>query len=173
MRNGPMPTLMSLNPSLRRQWEDDERYEPTLHRQLAEVRALRKAAGQLTDAEQRHWCGEFKHIIETHGNSILRTEAVHTLAAFSVPEANEPLQIALRDTDATVRIAACRAWGGRPGREPMEHLAQILGGDADLDVRIAAARELGQFPDPYAYQALGLALEPTEDPALNIELLSR
>jgi len=174
--NGPVPYLMSLNPKLRRQWEEDERYQPTLHRQLAEVRALRDAESLLSEAEQRHWCGEFKYILEHHENPILRAEAVKTLAVFSVAEANESLQIAMNDADADVRIAACAAWGTRTGQEAMEQLAQALRADADLDVRIAAARELGHFDDRYVHRALGLALEPREDPALQyraVESLKR
>lgn len=163
--DGPMPYITSLNPRMREQWEADEVYKPTLHRQLAEVDALRAAAKGLSAEQQQHWCGELEHILKTHENSLLRAACVDTLAEFSVPESQEGLRIAVKDQDATVRRAACRAWGKRGGQEAMERLAEALGSDTDPDVRIEAARELGQFADPLAYQALGLALQD-EDPAL-------
>jgi HEAT repeat protein len=163
--DGPVPYLASLNPRLRRQWEADELYRPTLHRQLAEVAALRASARGLTREQQRHWSGEMAHIIETHDHPLLRSEAVTTLAVLSVPESHEGLRIAARDPDSTVRIDACRAWGVKGGQEAMEQLAELLGNDTDVDVRITAARELARFSDPLAYQSLGLALDD-DDPAL-------
>jgi hypothetical protein len=173
--DGPVPYLVSLNPKRRQQWEADEMYQPTLHRQLAEVEALREGAEALSADQQRHWSGELQHIIETHDNALLRGAAVDTLAEFSVTESKEGLRIALKDSDSTVRRAACSAWGKRGDREAVERLSETLGSDTDPDVRISAARELGRFQDPVAYQALSLALEDT-DPALryrSIESLRR
>ncbi|MHB8863575.1 MAG: HEAT repeat domain-containing protein [Pirellulaceae bacterium] len=157
--DGPVPYLMALNPTMRRQWAADEAYAPTLHRQLAEVEALRGSAKTLSAEQQVHWCGELQHIISTHSNPLLRAACVETLVLFSVPESSEGLRLALQDTDATVRQAACRAWGSRGGQEAMELLAERLGSDSQKDVKLAAARELGRFSDPVAYQALGLALQ--------------
>jgi len=170
-----MPYLMSLNPNMRRQWEADEMYQPTLHRQLAEVEALRESADGLSDVQQRHWSGELNHILKTHQNPLLRAAAVDTLAEFSVPESDEALRLALKDGDSTVRRAACAAWGKRGNKEAVRLLSEVLGSDTDVDVRIEAARELGQFKDPMAYQALGLALR-AKDPALQyraVESLKR
>jgi hypothetical protein len=157
--DGPVPYLMSLNPSMRRQWAADEAYKPTLHRQLAEVKTLRASANTLSPEQQVHWCGELQHIISTHSNPLLRVACVETLVEFSAPESSEGLQLALKDSDATVRKAACKAWGQRGGQQAMELLAERLGSDSDTDVKLAAARELGQFSDPIAYQALGLAIQ--------------
>ncbi len=173
--DGPVPYLVSLNPKMREQWRADEAYQPTLHRQLAEVQALRTSVRSLSLEQQRHWSGELKYILETHDNPLLRTASVETLAAFSVPESNEGLRIALKDKDSSVRTVACRVWGTRGDKEAVERLSEVLGSDSDLDVRIAAARELGRFPDPMAYQALGLALQD-RDPALQyraVESLKR
>jgi hypothetical protein len=163
--DGPMPYLMSLNPTMRRQWEADEAFAPTLHRQLAEVQTVRESTKSLSPEQQVHWSGELEHIIRTHSNPLLRGECVTTLEGFSVPESNAGLRQGMQDGDATVRIAACKAWGKRGGQEGMEILAERLGSDSDPDVKLAAARELGQFSDPIAYQALGLAIQGG-DPAL-------
>jgi HEAT repeat protein len=157
--DGPVPYLMSLNPSMRRQWAADEAFKPTLHRQLAEVETLRENAKTLSPEQQVHWCGELQHIIGTHANPLLRAACVKTLAEFSIPESSEGLRLALKDADPTVRQCACRAWGKRGGHEAMELLADRLGSDTDVDVKLSAARELGQFSDPIAYQALGLAIQ--------------
>ncbi len=73
--DGPVPFVMSLNPSMRRQWAADEAYKPTLHRQLAEVETLRDSARTLSPEQQVHWCGELQHIISTHDNPLLRARA--------------------------------------------------------------------------------------------------
>ena len=163
--DGPVPYFVSLNPKMREQWRADEAYAPTLHRQLAEVDALRTGAAGLSPAQQTHWSGELKHILETQENPLLRAASVDALAEFTVPESNEGLRLASKDSDSTVRLAACRAWGIHGGEEAVEHLAETLGSDSDTDVRIAAASELGKFKQPMAYQALGLALQD-KDPAL-------
>ncbi|MCU0958839.1 MAG: HEAT repeat domain-containing protein [Pirellulaceae bacterium] len=163
--DGPIPYMMAMNPSMRRQWEADEAYQPTLHRQLAEVEALRAQAPRLSEEQQRHWSGELTHILQSHANPLLRAASVDTLAELTVPESNEGLRLAMKDADATVRIAACRAWGSRGGQQGLELLADVLGSDTEMDVRLAAARELGRFADPVAYQALGLALQ-TDNAAL-------
>jgi hypothetical protein len=163
--DGPIPYMMALNPSMRRQWEADEAYRPTLHRQLAEVEALRAQARHLPEEQQRHWSGELTFILQSQANPLLRAACVETLAELTVPESNDGLRLAMKDADATVRVAACRAWGSRGGQQGAELLAEVLGSDADIDVRMAAARELGHFSDAVAYQALGLALQ-TDNPAL-------
>jgi hypothetical protein len=163
--NGPMPYFMAMSPTIRNQWEADEVYAPTLHRQLAEVKAVEASGSTLSPEQQRHWCDEFKHILAANSNPVLRAACVEALAKFTVPETNEPLKLAIKDGDATVRIAACQAWGKRSGQDAVETLAATLGGDADMDVRLAAARELRRFPERAAYEALGLALEEN-DPAL-------
>ncbi|MBM4088500.1 MAG: HEAT repeat domain-containing protein [Planctomycetes bacterium] len=163
--NGPLPYLTAMNPSMRRQWEADEQYQPTLHRQLAEVDELRDGAARLSEGEQRHWAGEMKYIVETHDSPQLRAAAVQALAAFTVPQAADGLRVAVKDGDPLVRIAACKAWGQRASRESPERLAEVLGSDSDVDVRIVAARELGRFNQPLAFQALGLALND-KDPSL-------
>jgi HEAT repeat protein len=106
-----------------------------------------------------------QHILQNHSNPLLRTEAVETLSVLSTPTAADVLQIANRDDDAGVRMAACRAWGKRGDKKGVAALAQILGSDTDVDVRITAARELADFSDPIAYQALGLAIDE-DNPAL-------
>jgi len=161
---------MALNPSMRSQWEADEAYQPTLHRQLAELEPVRTNVTRMSAEQQAHWCGELQHIVQSHSNPVLRAACVNTLARFSIPAANEPLTLAMKDADSAVRIAACRAWGQRGGKEGTQLLAATLGSDSDMDVRLAAARELRRFSDPIAYEALGLALQEN-DPALQYRAL--
>ncbi len=163
--DGPLFYVVSLSPSRRQEWAADERYEPTLHRQLDEVHSVRDTAGSMTVAEQKHWAHEMKYLLETQQSPLLRAAAVDALAELAVPEADSGLALALKDKDPTVRIAACRAWAQHGGKQAIEHLAEMLGSDTNLDVRLAAAKALGRFKDPTAYEALGLALDDS-DPAL-------
>jgi hypothetical protein len=163
--DGPMPTINSMNPLRQTQWEADEQYQATLHRQLDEIAALQEAAPDMSGERQVHWSQEMAYILQHSDNILLRRGAVKVLAEFSVPQAAEGLRIAQHDRDAAVRVATCEAWGKRVGDESVEQLAEILGSDTDLDVRLAAARELGRFEDPSAISALGLALDDP-DPAL-------
>ena len=157
--NGPLPYLTAMNPSMRRQWEADEQYQPTLHRQLAEVDELRDGAARLSEGEQRHWAGEMKYIVETHDSPQLRAAAVQVLAAFTVPQAADGLRIAVKDGDSLVRIAACKAWGQRASRESPERLAEVLGSDSDVDVRIVAVRRIGPFQPAARLPGVGAGIE--------------
>jgi HEAT repeat protein len=157
--------MTSMNPFRRQEWQLDEAYQPTFHRQQEEMAEVRKLASRMSSSDQDHWAGEMEHILRTHNNPLLRAEAVKTLAALSTPSADRALQLAGEDDDANVRIAACRAWGQRGGKDSVAALARILGSDTDLDVRITCAGELAAFSDPVAYRALGLAIDE-DNPAL-------
>jgi len=163
--DGPLPYFASLSPWRRQEWLADEQYEPTLHRQLDEIRAVRDTAAAMTAAEQTHWAGEMKYLLQTQQTPLMRETAVAALAALAVPEADDGLRLASKDKDASVRVAACRAWARHGGKEALQQLAETLGSDTDLDVRLAAARALGRFHEPAAFEALGLALDDP-DPAL-------
>jgi len=163
----PLYPVHRLNPWVWEQWQADEQYAPTLHRQLDEVADVRDRAASMSGPQQVHWAGEFRYILEHHRQPLLREAVVDALAEFAVPQADEALKVANRDEDSVVRIAACAAWGMRPAADGVPQLTEMLGRDTDLDVRLAAAREIGRFRSPEAIHALGLALgEPNVDPAL-------
>lgn len=163
--DGPAPYVLSMSPWHRQEWLADEEYEPTQHRQLDEIRAVRDSAASMNIAEQTHWAQEMTYLLQSQQSSLMRSAAVDTLAVLAVPQADQGLAMALKDKESSVRIAGCRAWAQRGGEQAIGRLAEILGSDTDLDVRLAAARGLGRFREPAAYEALGLALDDP-DPAL-------
>jgi HEAT repeat protein len=154
----------------KKQWSEDEKYGPTLHTRLEELSSLREGADMLNDVEKERVASELSRALADDPCSIYRAEAVRTLGALGTPAATEGLQRALGDKEASVRIAACRAWGQRGGQESLDALSRVLGKDADVDVRTAAARELASFKDPAVIPALGLALDDP-DPALQYQVV--
>ena len=162
---GPLWRLGVISPWARRQWADDARYGPTIRQQMADLSILRRKARSMGPVEQAQICQELARRLESSDNTQLRAAIAGTLAAFPQPVASQALHRALHDSEPTVRMAACQAWGERGDQEAMQALARTIGSDTDLDVRIAAARELAAFADPVAIGALGLALNDA-DPAL-------
>ena len=75
------------------------------------------------------------------------------MAAYGGPTADAVLHVAVRDTDADVRVIVCDLWGKRSDAEAAQVLAGVLTSDSDRDVRMAAARGLGHPHDPAAVPA--------------------
>lgn len=167
---GPLK-LGRYNPIYREEWKKDQQYGPSMHDKLEELVALRAAATRLSAAEQQKKSAELLQYFQNERNPTLASAMVRTIAAFPTPESSEALRLASNHSDPDVRVAACDGWGRKGGAEALETLARMLGSDTDADVRIAAARDLENFRDPGAVQALGLALE-SNDPALQFRAVS-
>ena len=103
--------------------------------------------------------------IRKEPDSIIRGEILRTLAAYGGATANTVMHVAVKDTDADVRVIVCTLWGKRNDAEAAQVLANVLTSDSDRDVRMAAARGLAHLHDPTATRALGTALEDP-DPAM-------
>jgi HEAT repeat protein len=149
----------------RSQWMEDEQAKPSLHARLEELDALRSRASGMIAAEQAQIAANLSRSLADDPTPLYRANAVRTLAELSTPAATEALRAALHDRDASVRIAACTAWGHRGGEDAIPVLAEVLSKDAELDVRIAAARALENYRTPDVVPALGIALDDS-DPAL-------
>jgi hypothetical protein len=80
-----------------------------------------------------------------------------TLSELGDAQAVEPLLIALKDTNHSVRRAAATALGRTRDARAVEPLANALN-DANAEVRSAAAAALGQIRHPSAVEALIAAL---------------
>jgi HEAT repeat protein len=158
--DGPLYSLY-----YRKQWQDDEKYGPTLFTRLEELRNLRREAARMNEQQQAELAKRLNHSLAHDASAVYRAQAARTLGALTTPVAVEGLYQASQDKEPTVRIAACEAWGQRGGDQALHALGQLIRSDGDLDVRIAATRELGRFEDPTAVQALGVALDDP-DPAL-------
>ena len=160
--DGPLYSLY-----YRKQWQDDEKYGPTLFTRLEELRNLRKEAPRMNEQQQAELAKRLSRSVAQDRSAVYRAEVVRTLGVLTTPEAIEGLRQASQDEEPTVRIAACEAWGRRHGAEALHALGEMVRSDGDLDVRIAAARELGNFEDRAAVQSLGAALDDP-DPALQL-----
>lgn len=162
--DGFVPEARSLNPYVRKQWEEDEQRGPTYYKRMEELRQVRAQAHNLPEAEKQRLAKEISDVLAMDKSPTMRSELVKTLVALPGPTALVALEGASTDNDPDVRTAACQALASQKGPEAVKMLA-TLNGDADLDVRIEAARALGKHKDPEAAKALGLALEEN-DPAV-------
>lgn len=162
--DGFVPEARSLNPYVRKQWEEDEKRGPTYYKRMDELRQVRAQAHQLPAPEKQRLATEIVDVLAIEKSPTMRAELVRTLAVLPGPTSLVALDGAATDNDPEVRAAACQALAGQQGAEAVKLLAQLTG-DADLDVRMEAARALGRHKAPEAAQALALSLEEN-DPAI-------
>ncbi|HEX5034333.1 MAG TPA: HEAT repeat domain-containing protein [bacterium] len=162
--DGFVPEARSLNPYVRKQWDEDEKRGPTYYQRLEEVRQVRAQAKKLPEAEKDRLAAEIIDVLGIEKSPVMRAELVKTLAVLPSPATLVALDGAATDTDAEVRAATCQALAGQSGPDAVRLLAQ-LSGDESLEVRMAAAKGLGRHQSPEAAKALGLALEEN-DPAI-------
>jgi hypothetical protein len=162
--DGFIPEARSLNPYVRKQWDEDEKRGPTYYKRMEELRQVRAQAERLPEAEKQRLTSEIVDVLGIEKSPVMRAELVKTLAVLPGPATLVALEASSTDNDAEVRAAACQALGGQQGPEAVRLLAQ-LSGDESLDVRIEAARALGRHQTPEAAQALALSLEEN-DPAI-------
>jgi hypothetical protein len=161
---GPFGGFAAVNPWMHKKWAEDEKFGPTFHRRLADLRGLRSGAARLEPAKKEEIAADMIRLLATEPNPVLRGEMVTVLGELGIPSVLPGLQTALNDTDRDVRIAACRAWG-KAGNEAIPVLSELLERETEVDVRLAVIQELGRFPHEAAVTALGRALDDN-DPAV-------
>lgn len=157
--DGFVPELRSLNPWVRKQWQEDEQFGPTFHRQVADLSALRASARTLSPVDREAIAAELTSRLKNEPSAAMRMELVRALGELPTDSAQEAIAISLTDENSQVRALACKAIAQRQSPKNLQSLAKVVADDADLDVRIAAAREIGKFRDPAAAQALRSALD--------------
>jgi HEAT repeat protein len=162
--DGFIPEARSLNPYVRKQWDEDEKRGPTYYKRMEELRQVRAQAHQLPAPEKQRLAKEIVDVLAIEKSPTVRAELAKTLAVLPGPASLVALEGVSTDNDPDVRAAACQALAGQQGPEAVKLLAQ-LNGDADLDVRMEAARALGRHKSPEAVKALALSLEEN-DPAI-------
>lgn len=165
--DGPVPELRSVNPWVKQQWAEDEKYGRTYYQKVDELAQLRSQAASLPAPKQEETVQQLITQLDVERSSALRGELLRTLAVFPSGAAQQALERAASDEAVTVRRVACRVLGERKQTSALPILASAVREDASLDVRLTAAKALGQIPDPAAAQALRPALDDN-DPALQI-----
>ncbi len=165
---GPLWRTGYVAPWALKRWADEERFAQTLHAKRENLRATVRSASHGTPADQEHAAQTLVEIIDTSPIRLERIEAVKLLGQLDAPTAESGLLRAAQDPSSEVRLAAVHACGSQANVASLRALQEILGADTDIDVRIAAARQLQNFPEPGAIQALALALEDRNSVALQI-----
>ena len=164
---GPIPETKVLNPWVRKQWAEDEQRVTTYHRKVADLAELRKQAASMPPAEREDTAAHLAARLREESSAALRTEFVRTLAEFPTPLAQHAIASSLTDESPKVRTVACQALARRPTAEGFQALSRTVTDDADLDVRIVAARELANFKEFAAAQALRPALAKAKGLIIN------
>jgi len=159
--NGPLADLVDSSPFFWDDPVDEQRYGPTPAEQIAALREQASRAAKMEPHAQQQLSAELADRLQNEEDPLLRIQIVRALGGLPTPAAADALQMALRDPDVDVRVAAVRAFGHRGGQDAVRALAETLATDADLDVRLAATRQLGRFRDPAAIRALSPAVEET------------
>jgi len=165
--DGPIPEIRSLNPFVRKQWDEDEQQIATYHRRAADLAALRTQVPSMPADEQASAAAELAQRLKDEQSPVMRAELVRALGEFGVPAAQTAIVAAMSDESSHVRIAASKALGRHPSQEGFLALSSAVADDGNQDVRIAAARELRGFKDFETPPALRPALDDN-DPALQL-----
>jgi HEAT repeat protein len=165
--DGPIPEMRSLNPFVRKQWDEDEQQIATYHRRSADLAALRTQVPSMPPAEQASAAAELARRLKDEQSPVMRAELVRALGEFRVPTAQSAVAAAMSDENSHVRVAASKALGRHPSQEGFLALSSAVADDGNQDVRIAAARELREFKDFQTPPALRPALDDN-DPALQL-----
>jgi hypothetical protein len=162
---GPLGRFAQLNPMIRKQWAEDEKYGPTFHRRLADLRGLRAVAARLDPQKKEDIARDVAQHLPAETNPVIRAEMVAILGELGTGSCPPALRVAIADSDKDVRIAACRASAKLGENDGLPILIALMEQETDVDVRLAVIAELGRFSDQMAVNMLGNALDDN-DPAI-------
>jgi HEAT repeat protein len=104
---------------------------------------------------------------------LVRGEIVRNIGRLSGASSSALLYQATKDSDADVRVSACKMLGNPHHKSPetTRILAEMVTSDVDIDVRLASADSLGRVGDASAVKPLGLALDD-HDPAMQFRVVA-
>jgi HEAT repeat protein len=170
--DGILPELRPLSPWARKEWQQDEQFGTTFHRKVSDLAALRSSADALALADREAIAQKLAGDLAAETSAAMRMELVRALGELKTESSNSAIASTLADENPRVRMVACRALGRQPTTENLQSLGKVVSEDNDLDVRIAAARELGNFQDPAAAQALRSALDDRDAALQNVAMQS-
>src|SRR4029453_12729824 len=111
--DGVVPELRSLNPWIRKQWQEDEAFGPTFHKKVADLAALRSSASALSPVDREQIAQQLAGRLKEESSAPMRMELVRTLGELSAESAQAALAATLTDENPQVRVMACKALGRR------------------------------------------------------------
>ena len=156
-----------LSPWVRQRWSDEEEIAATLFSKRTKMREVVEASLE-SNATQREQASEYlASVVANDPVLLLRIEATRLLAELDTDTAKRSLQLAAKDREVEVRIAAVRSLARLGGESAGQILAQMARNDANIDVRISATALLGQFDSPLVKQTLREAINDP-DPAMQL-----
>jgi hypothetical protein len=163
-RTGPLAEFYGYNPFYRFR-DDESQYGPAPAERREQIREV---VAENRDASPEHRTATAEQLAAQMQNEVdplLRAEIVLALGHVNAGPSADALRMAVKDSETSVRIAACKAWQSIGGPEAVAVLSEVIASDTDDDVRLAATRALGSFKDPLAVQGLAVALDDS-NPAL-------
>jgi hypothetical protein len=153
-------------------WEDTsradrvkEKYGLTADQRVEEIQTLAAVARREGGPREEAFTAELVRTMLSEHDPRVRAQILEIAVTMETPSSLSICRGALEDPDATVRMAACDAWGKRGGDEAVQLLSHRYQTDTDIDVRLEAVRMLGAVKDDAAIPALARALEDP-DPAV-------
>ncbi|MGI9515780.1 MAG: HEAT repeat domain-containing protein [Pirellulaceae bacterium] len=158
---GPLWKTGYLSPWARQQWANEEQIAATLFTKRNSFREMVDNALQAGTEKQEEASEFLADVVTRDPVLLLRMEATRLLAELPTETAENALQIASRDRQVEVRMAALKAWEQRGDATAEQVLIQMLRTDDDTNIRIGAAAALGQFSGEQVTNALA---EVIDDP---------
>ena len=135
------------------------RFGPTTAQRIEALQQTARVARDMPAVQQQQLSDTLTRDYHSEQDPLVRLEIVKTLSELSTPSAFPTMMQSLNDPDPNIRIASCRLWAKRGGRDAVSLLSDRLSSDTNIDVRLAAARGLGQLSGPRVVESLGMALE--------------
>ena len=143
------------------------KYGPASLDTVSAIKRQGESAKNASLQERQRIAQSLAQQIQQEDNPLLRQHVVAAIAVCRTPLAGAVIRAALSDEDIDVQIEACRAWGDWGTVESVEVLGQVINNEsAELDVKLAAATALGGIRQPGTVEALSVALEKGQNPAL-------
>ncbi len=166
--DGPLFALKKINPYYTKQWREDAEKGVVFRQRQAEIRLVREQIEAMTSEEQARWSKLLADVYDKDSSPELRREAVMTLAKSPHLDAEAALVRACTDKNDKVRLAACKAMGGRQSESAAKMLATVAQTDKEMSVRLAAIHSLGSFQNDETKALLRKCLDE-KSPALQYE----
>lgn len=145
-------------PWVQQKWRAEEQLADTLFARKRMLSEELSSARRGSVQSQIQLATKLREIVQRDTVSLMRIHAVELLGQLNNAESVAALELASKDPDTRVRMAAIWAWRSYPPETAAFQLQEILGSDTNVDVRLEAIRTLGQIGHPAGTKALAHAL---------------